>query len=399
MAPRRLRLARPPRIDLGNHMPETGRGLRRLTVRVTTAAVGMVVALCFQLQTQPTATERVIEGLGITSQEAAAPELLYVASQTAAAVSVIDANQPHVTATIRLSQLGFSDNAKPHHVAVEADGSFWYVSLIGDGQVLKFDRSNQLVGQATFETPGMLAIDPIADTLYVGRSMAAVRPPRRIGVVRRSTMEIEEVDVFLPRPHAIAVVPAGGLAYTASLATNQIAAVQPQTEELEIVNVTGEPHTFVQFAISPDGRHLVTGGQLSGEILVFELTDPMHPQLTTTIPLGGEPWHPTFSPDGSNLYIPQRASDGVAVLDTRSWELRATIVGKGLAEPHGSGTSEDGQRLFIACRNTNGAYQSLNGAADEPPGTVVVIDTATLEITQIIEVPAYAAGIGTRMGR
>ena len=107
----------------------------------------------------------------------------------------MNVDRQEVVATIDLTELGFTPNCKPHHVAVEADGSHWYVSLIADWRVLKFDRDNNLVGQAEFETPGMLSIDPTNDLLYVGRSMAAVNPPMRIGVIERSSMAVEEVDV------------------------------------------------------------------------------------------------------------------------------------------------------------------------------------------------------------
>ena len=145
-------------------------------------------------------------------------------------------------------------------MAVEPDGSFWYASLIADGRVLKFNRDNELVGEAEFETPGLMAVDPVEDVLYVGRSMAAANPPQRIGLITRSDMAIDEHDVFFPRPHAIAAAPGGGRVFTASLAVNQIASVSPAEDDLEIVNVDGDPHTFVQFVVSPDGSRLVTGG-------------------------------------------------------------------------------------------------------------------------------------------
>ena len=97
--------------------------------------------------------------------EASEPEFLYVASQSGPALSVIDMNAREVVETIWLTSLGFTANAKPHHVAVEPDGSFWYASLIADGRVLKFNRDNDLVGQAVFETPGMMSVDPVEDIL------------------------------------------------------------------------------------------------------------------------------------------------------------------------------------------------------------------------------------------
>ena len=341
--------------------------------------------------------------------EAASAELeyLYVASQSGPALSVIDMNAREVVETIWLTDLGFTANAKPHHVAVEPDGSFWYASLIADGRVLKFNRDNELVGQAEFETPGMMAIDPVEDVLYVGRSMAAVNPPHRIGLLTRSDMSMDEYDVFFPRPHAIAAAPGGGRAFTASLAVNQIASVSPEEDELELVNVEGPPHTFVQFAVSPDGSRLVTGGQISGEIMVFDVSDSADPVLVTSFQIGGQPWHPVYSPDGKFVYFPQRTGNSVAVLDAATWEVAASIEGEGLAEPHGSAISADGRTLWVSGRNTEAVHpttidrtsaMSPSGEA-LPAGTVVAIDTESRQIVAVLEVPAYAAGIGTRPAR
>lgn len=340
---------------------------------------------------------------GLAGAAAQDTDYLYVASQSGPAVSVIDMSSREVVETIWLTDLGFTANAKPHHVVVEPDGSFWYVSLITDGRVLKFNRDNELVGQTEFETPGMMALDPVENVLYVGRSMAAVNPPQRIGVINRDDMSIDEYDVFFPRPHAIAAAPGGGRAFTASLAENQIASVSPEEDDLEIVNVEGSAHQmFVQFAVSPDGATLVTGGQMSGDVTVFGISDPRLPERLTSFHLGGEPWHPTYSPDGRFVYFPQRTANSVAVVDTASWQVVATIEGEGLAEPHGSAISTDGRTLWVSCRNTEGVYPttlartSVGGGEPLPAGTVVAIDTATREIVSVIEVPAYAAGIGAR---
>ena len=87
---------------------------------------------------------------GVPAPPAGAQELLYVASQEDVTVAVIDMSTRQLVETVDLKELGFSPTAKAHHVAVEPDGSFWYVSLIADGKVLKFDRENRLVGQADF---------------------------------------------------------------------------------------------------------------------------------------------------------------------------------------------------------------------------------------------------------
>ncbi len=313
---------------------------------------------------------------------------LYVANQAAASVSVIDMSTDSVVRTVDLTQLGFTDNARPHHVAVEPDGSAWYVSLIGDGYVLKLSPEGELLGRAPFETPGMLALDPDGEELWVGRSMMAVSPPQRIGRIDRSDMTIEEMDVLFDRPHALALSPDGRYVYVASLAGNDIAVIDPAEERIELMKVPGPTHVFVQFAVSPDGSRLVTGGEMSGRLLVFGLEDPMHPRLQTEIEVRPMPWHPVFSPDGSWLYVGNQAGNSVTVVDATRWTVDAIIEHPSFAEPHGSAVSPDGRKLYISSRNVK---DSAAGAT----GRVTVIDTGHRDVVATIDVGRYAAGMGT----
>lgn len=343
------------------------------------------------------------------------PHYLYVANQGSAAATIIDMDAMEVVEVIDLTELGFTPEAKPHHAAVEPDGSYWYLSLIGEWRVLKFDRDNKLVGQAPMETPGMLVVDPVKNVLYAGRSMSAVNPPQRIGVIDRDSMSIEEADVFIPRPHALAVAPEGGTVYTASLAVDTLVATRPADEEIELVQVPGAAASehpgmdhgdhgemvaaqmFMQFIIGPDGNTMVVGGEMSGLVTVFDISDRMQPTMVKAIPVGNKPWDPCWSPDGRFVYFPQNTGNSVAVIDTSSWEVVHTISAPSLAEPHGSAISHDGRYLFVAGRNLAGSYKTQgkwkNGAE---MGTVTVIDTATREVVKVLEVPPYAAGVGAQ---
>src|SRR5690606_3353514 len=108
---------------------------------------------------------------------------LYACVQDEARIDVIDMTSLEVVARVDLTELGFGPNATPHHVAVAPDGSEWFVSLIGENRVARFDRDNRLRGTFEMSTPGMLALDPERDLLLVSRSMSAVNPPTRIGVI------------------------------------------------------------------------------------------------------------------------------------------------------------------------------------------------------------------------
>ncbi len=325
-----------------------------------------------------------------------ATNLAYVASQNGARVWVIDMDRQLQIRTIDLQALGFSANAKPHHVAVEPDGAHWYVSLIAENKVLKFDRENRLVGQVAFERPGLLALDPARDTLYVGRSMAAVNPPQRIGIITRSTLDIEEVGVFFPRPHALAVDSRRNVVYSASLAENSIATVDMTTGDVALHRLDGPVHTLVQFALSPDGNTLIATGQMTGKLLIFDASNPPELPLLASLDVGAEPWHPVFSPDGRFAYFANKRDNNVAVVDVPNREVVAHIEGPGLAEPHGAALSPDGRYLFVSSNNLKGGYTPRYPFVDTPaPGTVTVIDTATRAIVRVLEIGPYGSGMGT----
>lgn len=332
-------------------------------------------------------------GVGASSQ---VPQrggaLLYVANQNAASISIIDMSTNSVVRTVDLQALGFGEDAKPHHIAVEPDGSYWYVSLIGANRILKMDPGGHIAAQAEFERPGMMVLDPRGGMLYVGRSMTAVNPPHSVGVVRRSDMSLDEVGVVYPRPHAIALTPDGALVYSASLAENRMGVIRTSDQHVDLAEIPGPLHTLVQWAISPDGGTLVGTGEMSGDLVVYSLEDPAHPRYVKSLHVGSRPWHPVFTPDGRRVYFGLKGDDAVAVIDVATWSIEKKITGAGIAEPHGSAVSPDGRWVYISNNNLKGTYVAAGGA--EPTGTVVVIDAHTNDIAKVIPVGANAAGIG-----
>jgi len=342
-------------------------------------------------------------GSHITPDRAApAGPLLYVANQDAAAVTVIDQTTNEIWEIIDLEAMGYGANAKPHHIAVEPDGSFWYVSLIAANQVLKFDRDNEFVASVEFERPGLLAIHPTQDWLFVGRSMAAVDPPQRIGRIGRTSMEIEEFEVFIPRPHALESSPDGRWIYTGSLGENSVVTVEAESGDAELLRLPGSgtmPHVLVQYAVSPDGGTLVATAEMTAKLLVFDVTDPTAPELRLEVDVGARPWHPVFSGDGRWIWFGNLGTDEVTLVDTSDWAVAAIVQGDGLAEPHGSALSADGRRLYVTNRNLKGSFLSTRDFGYEGPnGTVVVIDTSTRQIIDVIETPPYAAGVAVASG-
>lgn len=377
--------------------------------RTSLQAIAAAIALACAAASGAAGGTRPGEGAADSVVRPAEPALLYVTNQNGASVSVIDVERREEVARVDLQELGFGPNAKPHDTALEPDGSFWYVSLIGENRVLKFDRENRLVGQVEMEVPGLVVAHPTRDLLVVGRSMSAVNPPPSVALIRRSDMTLlDEIEVLFARPHANAVL--DKWAYSASLAENRIGVIDLDSGDVELIDLPEPatidtagmehaehagmtPHTLVEFALSPDGRTMVAGGQISGVLMVFDLADPSAPRIVQRVQIGGAPWHPAFTPDGRYVYVPLNRANQVAVVDTGTWEVVERIQGQGIAEPHGAAPSPDGRWMFISNNNLEGTYVATG--PDPGVGTVAVVDTDTREIVQVIEVGPYATGLET----
>jgi DNA-binding beta-propeller fold protein YncE len=329
-----------------------------------------------------------------------APTKLYVVNQGGATITVIDQQRLAVDTVLDLRTMGFTANAKPHHVAVEPDGSHWYVSLIGDGRVLKLDRANRLVAQVSMETPGLLALDPVHDSLYVGRSMTAVNPPRSLGVIARQAFTlVDEQEILIARPHAIAVTPDGRWVHTASLAENRIASVEVATGRVTLTTIQGVPRSLVQFAISPDGRRMASGGELSNTLLLFDLTRPPPLVVASEIPLEGKPWEVRLLADGRTALVTLLARNAVAEVDLVDGAVTSLYEGR-MAQPYGMVVRDDGRYAFVVNQNTGALQPGQSGhemhgmAGHSTEGWLSILDLHSGKLHSTLMLGSGPTGIG-----
>jgi len=336
---------------------------------------------------------------------------LYVANQGAGMVAVIDMRTNQVVRMVNLVELGFNLFSMPHHVAVEQDGSFWYLSLIMDNKILKFDRDNNLVGQVDAVRPGLLALDPVGPWLYGGRSMMSVSPPESVVQVDRATMEAEEIGLLMQRPHALLTNHDGSEVFISSLAQNRVATYHDESGDLTFDDIEGDrPHVFIHFTISPDGSTMVGTSEVTSNAFVFDLNSTDGVVLVDTIAVGRAPWHPIYTADGKWVYFGNNWTNTVTILDMENRSVAKVIEGvNGLAQPHGSATSPDGRFVYIANRNLampaghskeDHVYHPRYDFGDNANiGTVLVIDIESQEVVKVIETEEYASGMGAAVIR
>jgi len=209
----------------------------------------------------------------------------------------------------------------------------------------------------------------------------------------------------MPRPHALATSPDGASVYVSSLGMNRVVTFNNDSGDMTLDDVPGDrPHVFIGFAISPDGKTMVGTAEVTPSAFLFDLTAG-GVVLTDTIGVPRAPWHPIYSADGKWVYFGNNWTNTITVLDMGSRSVAKIIEGYGIAQPHGSAASPDGRTMYISNRNLampeghskeHHVYRPRYDLGDNRNvGTVLAIDTATLEIVKIIETENYSAGMAT----
>jgi len=355
--------------------------------------------------------------------------LLYVCNQLAGRVAIVDTDKMRTIRHVYFADLGQPENAKPHHVVVEPDGSAWYVALIsggsGGGAVLQLSGSlttdpgdaSYLLANSTdhaeFEKPGMLSLDSDGGRLYAGRSFSASATSNGVGQFSTtSSLEFDVVATPPYHPHAVEASPDGRFFLSAGLSSpNEVRMYDAETQDVVAREQVANGLAFVQFAFTSNGRTAVLTSQLSGELFVMGI-DPDAPSVTVQnrIAVGQQPWHPVISPDDRTVYVPNRLSNSVSFVDLASGSVTRTVENPAsgaevFSQPHGAALTADGSKLFVANRNLmmtgDALYQAplrfvMEDGTPEPAdlySPLVAIDTQTGAILDVIQQGRWSSGM------
>jgi len=168
--------------------------------------------------------------------------------------------------------------------------------------------------------------------------------------------------------------------------------------------VNGAPRSLVQFTISPDGRTMIAGGEMSGTLLAWDLARaPLVATRETAV--GSKPWDPVFSTDGSKAYISLLGDNAVAEVDVATGTVLRRFTER-LAQPDGVILSADGRHLFVANRNTGEGQPGMSGhdmhgmeGHQSSDGWLAVIDIASGRTVATIMLGSSPTGMGAAGAR
>jgi hypothetical protein len=207
-----------------------------------------------------------------------------VAIPDEAVVAVVDVNRQAVARIIDLAELGFRSDSRPTSLSYAPDASGWFVSLPGEGVVLRFDADDVLSGIAEIESPGELSASADGRWLVVGR--AAGDPSGRVDVVRVQDMRVHSVESVFPESAAAAARPQADFGFSASQSADQIIVFPLEAGGPTYVAMSGPRHGVNRLISTRDGNRLLAIGARSGLVVILDVTSPASGTQSGIIALG-----------------------------------------------------------------------------------------------------------------
>ncbi len=335
----------------------------------------------------------------------------FITNQASDYVAVVNLDNNRL---IRLIDVGGRDNRSqpldaPHVIITDDQGRYFYVSLIAEGYIEKYDA-------VTYERVGRMyaGLSPahivISDDGTKGwySNFDATLTEKRIKQFDTQSMTITSVieEFRMTKPHGMRITHNGNLLlmctegsefmYVIQTSDNQILDIVPMDASVP-PNGNGT-NNFIpyQVAISRDDAYAFVSNLKSNDVRVFDIASRTFVQ---TIPVGLNPLALEISPDGRWCYVPNRNSNSVTVIDVLTRTVVKTITSVG-AQPHKIDFTEDGHYAYVTCESVNGSFAHHPSTASTKAGTTAVIDVwGGHNKVQDIEMASFPAGISITPGR
>jgi sugar lactone lactonase YvrE len=315
--------------------------------------------------------------------------------------------------------LWLTETDGPHGIAVDPDGSHWYVSIAHGtpfGQVHRYDiATNERVGMATVGLfPASMAISDGGLLFVVNFNLHGDPVPSSVSVVDTESMqEIAQIPTCA-MPHGARLSANQTRLYlvcvrdeqlveldTRSLAVTRRMYLGPHAEQeldASILEARAElgTNTIESMATrcgptwvhpSPDGRRAYVACNKNREVLEIDLEEWT---IARRFETGAGPYNLDVTPDGGRLVVTYKGGSAIGVFDLKAGrELAAIQTHRTL--PHGVALSPDSRYGFV----------SVEGVGGEP-GTVEMIDLTKLATVGRVDMGKQAGGISfwkTEIGR
>lgn len=177
--------------------------------------------------------------------------------------------------------------------------------------------------------------------------------------------EIKMIAGFF-EPHGPVCLPAGDKVYVANMGSHEVGVVDVKKLELikrinvgsayvmAMVDMPNKLSKIVGIAnptLTPDGRYAYAADGDSDQVAVI---DTATDSVIATIPVGDEPWRAYDSPDGTKMVVPNNGDQTISVIDTKTNKVIATFPGG--EDMTGVNFVNGGKKAYVISRGEGAVY-------------------------------------------
>ncbi|MBS1494422.1 MAG: beta-propeller fold lactonase family protein [Bacteroidetes bacterium] len=335
----------------------------------------------------------------------------FITNQAADLVSVVNTETNIVTRMIPVG--GRTSLDSPHYIIVDPQQKYFYISLIQEGYVEKYDvNTYQLIGRiAAGVNPAHIVVSPDNNFIYVTNFEASGTTKRTLKISTAGGMSIVDTATApqMTAPHGMAITKNGQYIFVTSQLGEYIFKINTSTMDVEIAkpvadgvppsgNGTGT-HRPYQCVLSPDDSTLyvtcvgIAGNTGKDYVRVFN-ANTLNPSATTpTILVGDNPLLMKYSRNYQYIFVCNRNDSTVTVINPTTNTPFKTITGVGV-QPHGVDFSSDGTYAYIACETQAGQDGHHPTTGSYKVGVTRIINMSDLTVnSRKLEMGSFPAGI------
>ena len=329
----------------------------------------------------------------------------FITNQASDYVAVVNLDNNHLARLIKVGEPPPGVLAAPHVVIVDNQGRYFYVSLITEGYVEKYDAvTYEKLGRVFVgSSPSHIVLSNDGATGYITDFITA--GSIKVFNTQQMTITGSITEFRMKSPHGLRLTHNGNLLIGATQISEMLYVINTNDNQIDGVyqvdpsvppNGNGTQNFYpYQVAITPDDKYVYVACRKSNDVRVFDI-------LTRTfimnIPVGLNPLALEISPDGRWCYVPNQASNSVTVIDLLSNTVVKTISGVGV-QPHTIDFTGDGHYAYVSCESRTGTFVHHPTTGSQKPGTACVIDVWAGHVKiKDIEMASFPAGLSVTPG-
>ncbi len=330
----------------------------------------------------------------------------FITNQAADLVAVVETKDKLVTRLIPVGGIGNTLNT-PHYITLSPDNRYFYVSLIGAGYVQKFDANTYSqvgISMQAGQSPAHIVISADGSTGYVTNFSS---DHLRCGITKFDANNMTVIstltDLKMPGIHGMALSNNGQYLYSTSQVGEYMFKINTNyfttTDSLikgpldPSVPPSGDGTSNFrpyQLVLSPDNSLIFVSCTSANQIRVYRSSDLAQ---INSIPVGMDPRLMQFTNDGRYLFVCNRVSNSVSVINTSTLSVQTTITDVGV-QPHGVDFTSDGKYAIISCETQagDGGHHPQVGNKRIGVSRMIQVSDFTL-LPNRLEMGSFPAGI------